>query len=96
MDAFAQRMFIDVGRRVVRPVRGGPVKVDMHGEPPNAGDEEFTSYWEERQLSSAQGSFTAPFTGKHGWYWRNKGETPVTVKLRTSGFYQDLFRPHAE
>ena len=72
---------------------GGPVKVDMHGEPPNAGDDEFTTYWKERQLSSAQGSFTAPFTGKHGWYWRNKGETPVTVKLRTTGFYQDLFRP---
>jgi hypothetical protein len=72
---------------------GGPVKVDMHGEPPNAGDDEFTSYWQERQLGSAQGSFTAPFTGRHGWYWRNKGETPVTVKLRTTGFYQDLFRP---
>jgi hypothetical protein len=75
---------------------GGPVKVDMHGEPPNAGDDEFTSYWEERQLSSAQGSFTAPFAGNHGWYWRNKGETPITVKLRTTGFYKDLFRPHAE
>jgi hypothetical protein len=75
---------------------GGPVKVDMHGESPDAGEDEFTSYWEERQLSSAQGSFTAPFTGRHGWYWRNKGEKPVTVKLRTSGFYQDLFRPRAE
>jgi hypothetical protein len=75
---------------------GGPVKVDMHGEPPNAGDDEFTTYWKEPQLSSAQGSFTAPFAGIHGWYWRNKGETPVTVKVRTTGFYQDLFRPHAD
>src|SRR3712207_4247525 len=74
---------------------GGPVKVDMHGERPTAGEDEFSSYWEERELSSAQGSFTAPFTGTHGWYWRNKGETPVRVKVRTTGFYQDLFRPEA-
>lgn len=73
--------------------RGGPVKVDMHGERPNAADGEFTSYWKEKELGSAQGSFTAPFEGTHGWYWRNKGETPVTVTVRTTGFYKDIFRP---
>jgi hypothetical protein len=76
--------------------QGGPVKVDMHGERPNATDGEFTSYWEERELSSAQGTFTAPYEGTHGWYWRNKGETPVTVTVRTAGFYRDLFQPAAQ
>jgi hypothetical protein len=74
---------------------GGPVKVDMHGERVDAAEGEFTSYWEERQLAQAQGSFTAPFAGTHGWYWRNKGDTPVTVTVRTAGFYADLFRPDA-
>lgn len=73
--------------------KGGPVKVDMHGERLDAKADEFTTYWEEKELSSAQGSLTAPFDGKHGWYWRNRGETPVTVTVRTSGFYKDLFRP---
>ena len=73
--------------------QGGPVKLDMHGEPPNAADGEFTSYWKDKALTQAQGSFTAPFEGTHGWYWRNKGETPITIKVRTSGFYKDLFRP---
>jgi hypothetical protein len=73
---------------------GGPVKLDMHGERPNS--DEFSSYWEESGLTEGQGSFTAPFAGTHGWYWRNKGETPVTVKVKTSGFYKDLFRPAAE
>ena len=73
---------------------GGPVKVDMHGERPNAADGEFTSYWAERQLDGAQGSFTAPFTGTHGWYWRNKSDVPVTVTVKTTGFYKDLFQPH--
>lgn len=72
---------------------GGPVKVDMHGEKPNAAEGEFTSYWEEREQTGAQGSFTAPFAGTHGWYWRNKGDTPVTVTVKTAGFYKDLFQP---
>lgn len=72
---------------------GGPVKVDMHGERPDAADGEFTSYWEERELASAQGAFTAPYTGTHGWYWRNKGDTPVKVTLRVTGFYRELFQP---
>ena len=73
--------------------KGGPVKMDMHGEPPNAGGDEFTSYWKDKALTEAQGSFTAAFDGTHGWYWRNKGDTPVTITVRTSGFYKDLFRP---
>jgi hypothetical protein len=72
---------------------GGPVKVDMHGEKPDAAEGEFTSYWEEREQTSAQGNFTAPFAGTHGWYWRNKGDTPVTVTVKTTGFYKDLFQP---
>ena len=75
--------------------KGGPVKVDMHGEPPNAGENDFTSYWKDKELTNAQGSFTAPFEGTHGWYWRNKGDTAVTVTVRTTGFYKDLFQPDA-
>lgn len=70
-----------------------PLKVDMHGERPNAKEGEYTSFWRERDLSSAQGAYTAQFEGTHGWYWRNRGETPVTVKLNTSGFYKILFEP---
>lgn len=73
--------------------KGGPVKADMHGEKVNAAEGEFTSYWEEKQMTGGKGSFTAPFDGTHGWYFRNKGETPVTVTVRTTGFYKDLFLP---
>jgi hypothetical protein len=73
----------------------GPVKADMHGEP-KGGGEDFTTYWKEKDLTNGQGAFTAPFEGTHGWYWRNQGETPVTVKVSTSGFYAELFRPPAE
>ena len=70
---------------------GGSVNVDMHGEKANAGDI-FTSYWKGKQIVNDQGSFVAPFDGTHGWYWRNRGDKPVTVKVKVSGFYEKLAR----
>ena len=75
---------------------GGPVKAEMHGEATGATDGSFTDYWKDLEISSGQGDFTAPFDGTHGWYFRNKGETPITVKVKTVGFYKDLFKPQAE
>lgn len=68
---------------------GGSVNVDMHGEKPNAGDQ-FTSYWKAKLVTSDQGSFIAPFDGTHGWYWRNRTDKPVTVKVKVSGFYEKI------
>lgn len=72
---------------------GGKVDFDMHGERPNAGDE-FTSYWQDQGQTSAHGTFVAPFDGSHGWYWLNRGDQPVTVKVKVSGFFEKLYRPH--
>ncbi|WP_375197131.1 hypothetical protein [Sphingobium sp.] len=74
----------------------GPIKAEMHGEELNAPDDAFTDYWKELEISGGQGDFTAPFAGIHGWYFRNKGETPVTVTVKTVGFYKDLYQPEAE
>lgn len=71
---------------------GGAVNFDMHGEPPNAGDQ-FSSYWCDREQTAAHGNFIAPFDGAHGWYWSNKGTQPVTVVVRVSGFFEKLYRP---
>lgn len=76
--------------------KGGDVRMDMHGEPKGGKPGEFSSYWKQKDLTEAQGSFTAPFEGTHGWYWRNGGETSVTIELNTAGFYKDLFEPPAE
>lgn len=72
---------------------GGAVNFDMHGEEINAGKDEFSSYWKGRNETSGHGLFQAPFAGTHGWYWRNRGTTPVTVRVKTSGYYEKLFRP---
>jgi hypothetical protein len=73
-------------------VQGGVVNFDMHGEKINDGDR-FTSYWLGRNASSSKGSFSAPFDGTHGWYWKNKGTDPVTIHLTVSGFYDAFYMP---
>ncbi len=72
---------------------GGAVDVDMHGEAVNAPQGEFTSYWKEDQRTDGHGAFEAPFDGTHGWFWQNFGQTPVTITLKTSGYYQTLGKP---
>lgn len=72
---------------------GGSVFFDMHGEEANARNGEFTSYWKGRDQNSGRGSFTAPFAGTHGWYWENRSDKPVIVRVKTSGYYEKLYRP---
>lgn len=65
----------------------GPVDHDLHGEPDEPSRPgEFASY-EQGQDDEAAGSFTAPFDGRHGWHFRNVGNEPVTITLRTWGYY---------
>lgn len=74
-------------------VSGGSVYFDMHGEPPNAAKDEFTSYWIGNNQQQASGNFVASFEGTHGWYWQNNGVDAVTITLTTTGFYGDLYMP---
>ena len=72
---------------------GGPVDVDMHGEALNAQEGEIPSYFKDEEQSGDNGVFRAPVAGRHGWFWQNLNDTPVTIKLKTSGFYERLMRP---
>lgn len=59
---------------------------DLHGEP--EGDT--TGYYESyaiATLTAMKGSFTTPFAGVHGWYWKNTSADAVTVQLTVSGEY---------
>ena len=72
---------------------GGAVNFDMHGEKLNIKSDEFTSFLKGRSQTTGNGAFEAPFDGTHGWYWRNKNAGPVTVTVKTSGYYEKLYRP---
>ena len=59
---------------------------DFHGERDGAPGDSAESF-EKRNRHQANGMFTAPFSGIHGWYWENPGGEPIKVKLTTAGFY---------
>ena len=66
---------------------GEPLYFDLHGEP--QGDT--TGYFESyaiATLSQMKGSFTSPFTGSHGWYWKNNSSKAVNIQLIVEGQYE--------
>ena len=67
-------------------VEGGEVNFDTHGDAPGKS----ISYEKGRGVSSDAGVLEAAFTGNHGWYWRNRGQSNVKVILRTRGDYTEI------
>jgi hypothetical protein len=45
-------------------------------------------FYEKAPGGKMAGSLIAPWLGEHGWYWQNKSEAPVVVRLRLGGFYE--------
>lgn len=65
----------------------GPVNFDFHGDPDAPSRPgEFASYQVGQGLN-ASGGFQAPFDGRHGWYFQNVADEPVTIILQTWGYY---------
>jgi hypothetical protein len=80
-------------------VASGKVLYDFHGEPDVKPEgKEDTEYFESYDRDDAigkdqfEGTFVAPSTGIHGWYWENTSDDVVTIKLVTAGFYDWIFQ----
>ena len=68
----------------------GKLAFEFHGEPDEKPSKD---YYESYELDdkvgkdSSYGSFTAPSTGIHGWFWQNKGKKDVQFRLMVAGFF---------
>ena len=71
---------------------GGVVNYDTHGDPINAPKGFYHGYGKGRATPEESGVLEAAFDGKHGWFWRNRTDQPVTVTLRTQGDYASIKR----
>lgn len=69
----------------------GQVYFDLHGHQENVDTEIWTRY-EEGANNASHGSFTAPYTGEHGWFWANLDNRPVKLTLTVTGYYKNIFR----
>jgi hypothetical protein len=69
-------------------VKGCVVNFDTHGDAFGRS----ISYEKGHSVANAKGELVAAFTGNHGWFWRNRGESDVTLVLQTGGVYSDIKR----
>lgn len=69
---------------------GGKVNFDAHGEASTANIS--VSYKKGKDSQTDDGVLEAAFLGQHGWYWKNRGNTTVTIKLETNGQYSSIKR----
>ena len=60
---------------------------EFHGHTEKApGQPGDLMFYEKAAGAKQSGSLIAPWQGIHGWYWQNKSEAPVVVRLRLAGF----------
>jgi len=64
----------------------GQAFYDLHG------DSKETNYhiYEKGTAQTKSGTLTAAFTGNHGWYWKNRTTSPITITLKATGHYQAI------
>ena len=65
---------------------GGAVNFDTHGD----GGGQSISYEKGRDVSADEGVLEAAFDGNHGWFWRNRGASDVSVIVRARGQYTEM------
>ncbi len=69
---------------------GGGLNYDTHGDTPDGPKDFYHGYGKGRNETKQNGNLTAAFDGNHGWYWRNRTESPVKVVLNVEGQYSDI------
>ncbi len=69
---------------------GGGLNYDTHGDPLSAPKGFYHGYGKGRNETQQTGTLKAAFDGKHGWFWRNRTESPVSVTLEVEGQFSDM------
>ncbi|WP_298066191.1 transmembrane anchor protein [uncultured Acinetobacter sp.] len=69
---------------------GGGLNYDTHGDAVNAPKGFYHGYGKGKNETAQQGTLTAAFDGKHGWFWRNRTENTITVTLNVEGQFSEM------
>ena len=67
----------------------GPVSYNFHASPDGAPPG-YAESFDAQENPEGHGTYTAPFSGIHGWYWENIGTEEITITLTTAGFYTSV------
>lgn len=66
--------------------QNGGLNYNLHGDGYKGINKSIT-YKKGRMISSDNGEIIPEFDGYHGWFWRNRNSTAVTLELETTGDY---------
>jgi hypothetical protein len=70
-------------------VATAPVHVELHSEP-EAGPKGYAETFDKHDSrESGHGNYVAPFAGIHGWYWENRTDRDVVVRIVSAGHYNE-------
>jgi hypothetical protein len=70
-------------------VADAPIHYELHSEP-EAGPKGYAETFDKHDSrDSGHGSYVAPFQGIHGWYWENRTDREVTVRIVSAGHYTE-------
>lgn len=67
---------------------GGRINFDLHAH----GSGQSVDYDRGRGQIAGEGSIAASFAGEHGWFWRNRDATEISVTLQLRGEYTEVKR----
>jgi len=67
---------------------GGRINFDLHAH----GGGKSVTYEKGRGATGGEGGILAPFAGEHGWFWRNRDKSEITVTLQLKGDYSEIVR----
>jgi hypothetical protein len=73
----------------------GDVAHDFHGDADGAPADASQSY-DKQTRRSADGTFIAPFSGIHGWFWENPGGEEMAIALTAAGFFTTAYEFHSD
>jgi hypothetical protein len=66
-----------------------PIHYELHSEP-EAGPKGYAESFDKHDSrSSGHGNYIAPFPGIHGWYFENRTDAEVVIRLVSAGHYSE-------
>ncbi len=69
---------------------GGKVNYDVHADSKKLKID-YHKYSKGAEQTKT-GELVAAFDGSHGWFWRNRTTSPVTITLKTKGEYTEIIQ----
>jgi hypothetical protein len=70
-------------------VATAPVHFELHSEPEGGPKGYAETFDKHDSRDTAHGNYVAPFAGIHGWYWENRTDRNVVVRIVSAGHYTE-------